>query len=306
MKMIKWILLLCVLLLLPWIIWVVSDEKKLQIAVVDKTVPEGDLSEHKGFFWLLNNMKINDKNNKSYNPEKDYFGLTYKDGSYHDKKLPSDLSNYDLIYIADTYGVDSENISNGLSDDEWASIQTANENNNTTLLMEFNSISSPTNDRVREKATKYLGVNQTGWSAKLNLSLAKEDGQVPTWIIEAYEKNDEWSFEGEGIIFHNELTGQVEVLSVNEGSLEEQGLQFQTTNKGEEVFSFSKKHSYNNWFDIVLAEDNTDVLAEFNIHATKEGIKKLDEIGISKNIPAVIVKSKQKQTVIILLVVLVM
>ncbi|QFG00238.1 hypothetical protein PB01_16270 [Psychrobacillus glaciei] len=292
MKFFKWFLVLGSMLMLPWIVWLLSDEKQLHVAVLNKTVPEGDISGHQGFYWLLNYMKIKDNTNKSYNSKLDYFGLSFANGTYKEEKLPSDLSDFDLINIIDTYGVDKENVSSGMTDEEWTSIQSSNEDNDTTLVMEYNSVSAPTNDRVREKATNYLGVKQTGWIAKYTTSLAKKDGEVPTWVLNDYKNthNSDWTFEGEGIIFHQELTGKVEVLSVNAGTLNEQGLHFHMTNLGEKDFSLSKNHLYTDWFDIVVPNDGADVLAEFKLDTTSEGEKIIQKIGLLSEVPAIVRK----------------
>lgn len=292
MKFVKWIILIGTLLLLPWLFWFMSEDKQRNITVINKTTPHGNISEHQGFYWLLDYLKINDEKNKKYNPSEDYYGYTFEDNEYIEKPLPTNLSGSDLIYVIDTYGVDEKDLTGGLTNEEWTSIQSANEDKQATLVVEYNSISN----NVRDKASKYLGIKQTGWIAKYGKSLALNDGEVPKWVVNAYEKNNKkWSFDGEGIIFYNESSEEVEVLSVNEGTLQKHGLLFKTTQQGEETFSISKASMYNGWFDIIDSEADAKILAEFEIDTTEKGKKILQKIGISSNSPAIVMK-KQNAT----------
>ncbi|MFN7249465.1 MAG: hypothetical protein ACK4M9_01525 [Anaerobacillus sp.] len=46
------------LILPPYIAWIISDKKELNIAIIVKTVPDDSYREHNGPTWFLNNQKI--------------------------------------------------------------------------------------------------------------------------------------------------------------------------------------------------------------------------------------------------------
>lgn len=94
-------------MVLPIFLWFLEDDKQLSIAVIDKTVPNETYREHKGIIWLLNHLKYSKKDKSPYSLVNDYYGFIPDDKqkSYKVSKLPNDYSNYDVIYIADTYGV---------------------------------------------------------------------------------------------------------------------------------------------------------------------------------------------------------
>ncbi|WP_155966677.1 hypothetical protein [Paenisporosarcina sp. TG-14] len=58
MKFIGWFMLFLLVLLMPLFIWLWQDQhaQQLDIIILNKTVPEGDLREHKGLTWLINHL----------------------------------------------------------------------------------------------------------------------------------------------------------------------------------------------------------------------------------------------------------
>lgn len=101
-----------VILLLPIIIWFFKEEKIINVAILDKTVPTESYREHKGLTWLLNHHRYVTEDGKMYQEESDYYGFVpdEKEKSYTTRDLPENLSGTDLIYLADSYGVYEEDL----------------------------------------------------------------------------------------------------------------------------------------------------------------------------------------------------
>jgi len=171
-------------MVLPIFLWFLEDDKQLSIAVIDKTVPNETYREHKGIIWLLNHLKYSKKDKSPYSLVNDYYGFIPDDKqkSYKVSKLPNDYSNYDVIYIADTYGVyeqdlpwyeqdrrgaRSEKIHGGLTEEEWGAIvNRLSQNEKSLLVAEYNTFASPTNEEVRKKVADFLGLNWSGWTGR--------------------------------------------------------------------------------------------------------------------------------------------
>ena len=205
MRYIKWIVLFLFVLIMPLAIWIWEDQhaQKLDIIILDKTVPDGDLREHKGLTWLLNHVHIKKINGDSYHEKEDYAGVAYDDKKAVVRELPKDISSASLIYVADTYGIyeskqekQSDKIEGGLSSSEWASIHRAVDSSDVPLVMEFNSISSPTEPSVRHEVSQYLGFEQKGWTGRYFKDLSNDNGEIPQWLVDSYEAagNQKWSF----------------------------------------------------------------------------------------------------------------
>ncbi|WP_342542426.1 hypothetical protein MHH33_16820 [Paenisporosarcina sp. FSL H8-0542] len=303
MRFIKWIVLFLFVLLLPLAIWLWEERhaQNLDIVILDKTVPNGDLREHKGLTWLLNHTHINKTNGDSYSEKEDYAGVTFDGKSESVRGLPEDLSSADMIYVADTYGIYeseqeklSDKIEGGLSSGEWTSIHQAVDQNDVPLIMEFNSISSPTEPLVRKEVSKYLGFEQKGWTGRYFKELSNDNGEIPQWLVDSYEAagNQKWSFAGEGLVFIEENTEMVRVLSLENGDVDEASINLTFTQNGEKKFNLDGESPYRYWFDITEAVDENNVLAYFELPVNKQGQALLDEWGIPSRFPAVIEKKQ--------------
>src|SRR5690606_18618460 len=101
-----------ILLLLPVLVWFFKEEKIVNIAIIDKTVPTESYREHKGLTWLLNHHRYVTESGEGYKADMDYYGFVPDEGaeSYTTRDFPVSLSGTDLIYLADSYGVYSEDL----------------------------------------------------------------------------------------------------------------------------------------------------------------------------------------------------
>ncbi len=304
MRYLKWIIPFLLILILPFVIWYWQDQqfKEVDIVILDKTVANNDTREHKGLIWLLNHLHFKNKEGNAFDDKKDYVGTIFKDGNLSVKDLEDDISHADFIYVADTYGVyeskvdgTDSRISGGLTAKEWATIKHAVDKEGVPLVIEFNSISSPTEPFVREEVSRFLGMEQQGWTGRYFNDLSQNNSEIPSWIFKAYEvsNSQKWTFKGEGILFVQENSNVVKVLSVEEGLLDQGDLQMIFNEKGMDKFNLRKSGPYRYWFDVTTAIDEKGVLANFKLPVSSKGKLQLEEWGIPTVFPAII-ESEQK------------
>lgn len=113
----KWFVIICIALLVlvvfPYVHWQLLEPIHLEVAIIDKTVPDESFREHLGITWLLNHMKYVKRDGASYDLATDYYGFVPDDHqqTYSIRPLPDSYNDVDLIYVADTYGVYEEDFS---------------------------------------------------------------------------------------------------------------------------------------------------------------------------------------------------
>ncbi|WP_134702666.1 hypothetical protein [Ammoniphilus sp. YIM 78166] len=303
---IKWgmvVFLFACIFLLPYFSWLYKDKQMLDVVILDNTVPTQDYREHKGLVWLLNHFKyVKSQDQAQYSVQEDYYGFIPRtEEKYEVKELQIAPNESDLIYVTDTYGVyeedyyghtsnslgvRSDKIYGGFGPLDLEKIK-AEIYHGKTLIAEFNTFGSPTDEAVRQSLYKILGLEWTGWIGRSFADLSKGK-EVPAWAVSNYEKKygTAWSFQGYGFIFVNE---QDDIIVLEAGTeAGKGGSKFSLTQEGEALFGPLRDTRYNYWFDIVEAGNSTSVLAEYHLDVTEEGKKKLDEHGIPSVFPAVI------------------
>lgn len=289
---------ICLLLLLflsPFWLWALKESKPLNVLILDKTVPDETYREHKGLVWLLNNEKYVKSNLQPYSLKDDYVGFIPKDNEkFEIKELPKQLGQYDVIYLADQYGVyeeefygenqlgkRSKSLYGGLELAEIEQIEnTLFQEKGKTLIAEFNTFASPTTNNVRMKISNLLNVNWSGWIGRYFPNLASTE--VPIWVKDQYA--GEWNFTGAGLVFVNE---DDYVYVVEEKDLTHKGVPIRFTKKGEDYFKQNLNSVYQYWFDIVDVTSEEEVLAKFHLPVTDKVNKELKELGIPKTFPAI-------------------
>ncbi|TWT27122.1 hypothetical protein [Planomicrobium sp. CPCC 101110] len=304
------------LLALPILIWFFKDEKNVEVAIIDKTVPDETYREHQGLSWLLNHNRYVDSAGQPYEASEDYFGFVPNESEkdYETRPVPDSLEDKDLIYLADTYGVYEEDLPwqteekepgsssllhGGLEMQEWQAIKTQVESNGADLVVEFNTFASPTPENVRRDITDFLALDWSGWSGRHFADLNLAAGEVPQWIAASYEKEEgrEWSFEGGGFVLVNDFEGTVVVLSEERGEVGPGGLRVAFTEQGQEHFSLDESPSFGYWFDINKADPEAEVLADYQWNLKEAGTAKLKEAGIPEAFPAVVYQQRNRSNV---------
>lgn len=293
-------LLLFILFTSPFWIWQLKSTENLNVLIIDKTVPDQSYREHKGLVWLLNYLKLKQDGSQTYDPKEDYVGFVPTDQppKFNIREFPNDLSGYDVLYVADGYGVyedeyGSENaegnrsdlLYGGMTSEEVNAISSSLSKNNQTLIAEFNTFGSPTEQEVREEFYYLLNVTWTGWMGRYFDDL--ESKEVPRWLKQNYERQygESFSYKGNGIVFVNE-DDQVIVLS--DEDLEKNHVMFQSTKNGLAENELNDPIQYNYWFDVVEAIDQQEVQANFKLSLSEEGEKKLKDYNLPTTFPAVI------------------
>ncbi|RPA60918.1 hypothetical protein EF384_03445 [Aerococcus agrisoli] len=273
-----------VLLLLPIAIWYLQPSPDISVAVIDKTVRQNDYREHAGVSWVLNYLKITDLDGKPYDKTRDYFGITYDETTeeYTEMPLPTDYSDYDAVYLADTYGVykdptdnvhsdqfgaRSEKIYGGLTLAEWQSMSKRFADDKPSLLVaEYNTFASPTDATVRDSMLRYLGISWNGWVARYFNSLDPNvDSDVANWLEE--NSITDWDHDGPGMLFVNDITQDYVVLDEGE-DFSSEGIILNYTEEGQDFFGMKKSTRYDYWFDVIEANPDTTVLANYDIGLT--------------------------------------
>lgn len=283
----------------PTIYWHLKPETSIDITVIDKTVPSADYREHLGLFWVLTNYKATKPSGGNYAIEEDYFG--------YDPKLGEPMNSYninrkvDLIYIADTYGVYTDDIDGnkkgtrsakiygGMEENEWQAILRS-KGANTTLIAEYNSFAAPTTEEPRSLMEEILGVEWSGWSGRYFDDLTSKE--IPAWLIASYEDqyHQKWAFTGGGLAL---VHYSDQVVIIGEEDIEGK-VSFSWTDKGQKKFPKASSSEYPYWFDILTPKDSALVYAAYDIHLSKEGKEVLKQAGIPASFPAVIHQPENK------------
>ncbi|KAA0548136.1 hypothetical protein FZW96_10440 [Bacillus sp. BGMRC 2118] len=283
----------------PFWLWQVLDETKFNVLIVDKTVPDTTYREHKGLTWLLNQNKYTKRDGTVYDYSTDYVGFHPKaDKKYSIKPLPETITSYDLIYVADGYGVyedeffgenvqgaRSESLYGGMTLDEVTSIKEAVVQSGTPLIVEFNTFANPTETSVRSSFYELLNLKWSGWIGRYFSAL--ESNEVPVWVRTNYEKQTglKWEFKGIGLVLADEND---KIIVINADGLNNEGVLYELTDKGKDVLKGADKQLYQYWFDIVQAENEDEVLATYTLPINGEGKKVLADNDIPNTFPAII------------------
>ena len=304
------LLILCLIPIASWLIWNIKPSKPINILVLNKTVLGLERKEHRAIFWLLLNDKFVKDDNKVYRMEKDYYGFhpirPLKSRKYEVKRIKLEeindlVSNFDMAYYSDTYGVFFNEwfrrqsgqgkgtlIEGGLNNNDYLFIKGLHDQGK-LLIAEYNFIAPPTIQLVRKKAEELLGIKWTNWTGRyINELDPAKSKDLPDWIVGIYKKrNDgEWPFTGAGIVLVNEPAQQVAVLQADK-HLENGVPEIQTTGYGLESYQLPENVHYPHRFDI-MEEQSNEVIAEFKLHVNIEGKAVLDEFNLPSRFPAVL------------------
>lgn len=283
----------------PFWLWHLKPNENLEVLIFDKTVPDATYREHKGLVWVLNNLKYVQENGDRYSLSTDYVGFKPVDEQdYKIDGLPEDLSRYDVFYLADQYGVYEEEfygenlegkrsdiLYGGLQEEEVDRLNTELLSTGKTLVAEFNTFGSPTEEAVRTKISNMLNVTWSGWNGRYFTDL--NSTEVPLWVKNNYERsNGKWNFKGPGLVFVNR---DDYVTVVDSSQLEKNGVVFEFTKEGSrQLGEKQSKILYQYWFDIVDARDEEEVLATYTLPVKDEAKQMLTALGIPLDFPAVI------------------
>ena len=293
--------------LFPWACYELRPSRRLELCVVDKTVPFRNWFEHRSLFWLLRHLNVVKPDGTSYAFESDYVGAYPPPVAGDPPERTRDLTVDDvagarLIYLADTYGVYRDDLKSkermaaalerspklygGLTFDEARAAATALESGK-TVVAEFNTLGSPTGEDARTTLEAALGVRWTRWIGRYFTRL-EDVGEVPQWMRDDYEREWQrpWRFEGPGYVLMQD-DAHCEVLRVGHEAATI-GL---TIDRERPVDAHLEGAAdavpYPYWFDVVTDTPGARRLASFTWHLTNDGRERLKARGLPERFPAV-------------------
>lgn len=271
--------------------WQLKKDKQLNVAIINKTVPSTDYTEHIGLNWLLQAEKVVKEDGDSYGLS-DYYGY-HPNSSTAKQSLPKKYDDMNLIYLVDSYGVyknegtdQPELIDGGISMTEWDAIfKRLQSTKPVTLITEFNTLAAPTTEEVRQHMSSVLSVQPTGWIGRHFENLSLDDADMPEWLTQSKEAKKSWPYEGSGYLLVNEAEEKYFVLRDDRDVSEALHIQF--TEAGQQQFGQKSSVAFNGWFDIVEGESERTTLANFEWSLTKKGEALLEKQGVPKKFVAV-------------------
>jgi len=311
MKELRWawpIIALVVVLLVPWGCYRLRPARRLDVVVVDKTVPFPTRIEHRSLYWLLDHLKIVDDEGRSYDRDADYLGAFPGPvpGDRPERTIDLDLASArraDLLYLVDTYGVYEEDLASGeemkaalerspkiyggLEPAEADAVAAAIDEGR-TVMAEFNTFASPTGREARERMEDLLGVHWTHWIGRYFDRLENEE-EVPRWLRANYEREWKrpWDFSGAGWVLLLEDSA-CEVLKVGR-EVEVRGLTLERERPIDPLLASADDGvAYPFWFDVVEARAGARTLASYRWHLTPAGKERLEARGLPERFPAVV------------------
>jgi hypothetical protein len=301
------------LIVFSFAVWQFSPRPSCRVLVVDKTVPHTDYREHQSLFWVLNNSKVTNKGGKrKWRPGRDYVGFypekfIASDAAFSSKLEEVHLVGIDCLFLVDTYGVYvddyrypekqsthldfSKKIFGGLLPEEADVIEDFVRGGG-SLVAEFNSFYPPTPEQVQERMERLLGLNSSGWVGRYFSDLSNRQ-DVPSWALRHWKMQygRDWDFTGPGYIISHKNT---DLFVLEEGiDVEVEGLMIEPVLPGDSMMKgVSSNAPYGYWFDIVSAENGTEVLARYRFKLTRRGKEKTREFFVPETFPAVLRASR--------------
>ncbi|MBC6369140.1 hypothetical protein [Algoriphagus sp. AK58] len=301
--------------LISYLIWFFTPVKTLDILVLDKTVRDKSYQEHQGVFWVLDHSKYQNSQKEFYDKSADYLGFFPDDSpAYGTKKdlagrtrasIDSLVSQKDLVFIADTYGVfendfsrpplenPSKKIYGGMDISEIHLINSAKQQGK-TVVAEYNAMASPTPKPIRTEFENLMGIKWTGWIGRYFDELDTiQNGDIPGWMRIIYRKqHGAWDLSGPGLIFIKE-SGEMEAFLFNKDFQNKTPL-IRTQKVNKHGFKLPQVVPYPDWFDVVLIERDYQVISYYDINPTPEGVQRLRSMGLPRFFPAVVYRQLGK------------
>jgi hypothetical protein len=310
MRSLRWswpVLAVALVFFVPWACYVGRPPRRIELCVLDKTVPFRNWFEHRSLYWLLLHLNVVKADGTNYQFERDYIGAYPPAVPGDPPERTRDLSIDDvakarLVYLADTYGVYREDLKSkermeaalerspklygGLTSEEARAAAGALDSGK-TLVSEFDTLGSPTGDDARTTLESALGVHWTHWIGRYFARL-EDTSEVPQWMRNDYEREwkQPWRFEGPGYVLMQDDV-HCEVLRVG---LEADAIGLTIERERPIDPSLDRASDgipYPYWFDVVEDRPEAKRLATFTWHLKDAGRERLKARGLKERFPAV-------------------
>lgn len=163
--------------------WYLSEDKFINLLILDKTVLTTEGNEHRSFNWIMTHEKYFKPDGKPYTVPQDYLGFfplenyRFFINDLKDKKeeeLDSMANAIDMVYFTDTYGIYelewkqqneqtefSRLIYGGMDQNDVSLIKKVFDQDK-LVISEFNTIATPTPYRVRKEFEENFQLDWTG------------------------------------------------------------------------------------------------------------------------------------------------
>jgi len=309
MRSLRWswpILVAALCFLVPRLVYALRPARRIDLVVLDKTVPFRNWFEHRSLYWLLAHLNVVKADGANYAVERDYLGSyppeTPGDPPERTRDLsPGDVAAAQLVYLADTYGVYRDDLASGArmaaalerSPKIYGGLTLAEAraaagapDAGKTLVAEFNTLGSPTGAEARTTLEDALGVRWTRWIGRYFPRL-EDVSEVPRWMRNDYEREwgKPWEFAGPGYVLMQD-DEHCEVLRVGFES-RTIGLTLEReTPVDPHLAGAADGVPYPYWFDIVEPHD-TQRLASFVWHLEEAGRLRLKARKLPERFAAV-------------------
>jgi hypothetical protein len=261
------------------LVWRWLDWAPARVMVVDYTVPFDDYSEHYALVWLLHHLKVQaPSGGDDWDPTREYVGYEPHDRGAPKRLADADVSGFDWIYVADTYGVyldDLRGIATRSSHTDFSPLvfgglsgadATALEdftNRGGSVVLEFNSFCDPTPQEVRLRVESMLGVEWTGWVGHVFEDLHDRD-EVPDWLPRMFAKQ----YPGQDLPREPTLVllgASGTLILVSAPSVTAVTPRIVPTALGAQVFGLEEPVPYYHWFSLAREGLDTEVYARIEL-----------------------------------------
>lgn len=295
---------------LSFLLWFFQPKKKLDVFLLNKTVPTRERNEHKSFHWVLNQKRFVKPNGESYKLKENYYGFfptnpekqqfDFRSVSIRDIDQISD--NSDFAYYADTYGVyyndwvkdaqvkmeSEQKVYGGLNQNDYLLLKNLMDKGK-TIITEFVLLNKTTSPLVRKKTEDLLQFSWEGWIGRYFSSLnIKRNPGFPAWIVDLYEQQNQkkWNYKQPGVVLIHKY-GRVIVLEASTHLNRDVPI-IRTQNGFAKRYQLPSIIQYPYWFDIVEATNNEDVTARFDLSTNARGDSLLADYDLNSAFPAII------------------
>jgi hypothetical protein len=303
------VIILAVILALPvfnLVQWFFQAKKPLEIILLDKTASTLERENHRAISWILTHERYVDSTRRGYNYKKDYFGWfslrplrdrEYKINDYRLTDVINFAKKYDALYIADTYGVTTNDwyrsifksrrarkLYGGLNNTDNLLIKEMKDRNKLVIL-EYNSFDYPTAAFDSYRTQERLGIQFTGWTGKHFSSLDTTIRDFPVWMTQLYRKEHHkpWNFTKGGIV----LLSQKSIIVLEEGTHLSGTMPIIVSDTATcEKFGVSGNVAFDDWFDIINPVA-CKVISTYHLPTTTMGDSLLAEYQLPNVFPAV-------------------
>ena len=160
------------------------------------------------------------------------------------------------------------------------------------IISEFNTIGSPTSEKIRGDFENLFGLKWSGWIGRYFSSFdTLNNTDLPKWIVSNYKKNnnEKWPFHHAGIVFIN-TDEKVVILEEEANELSSALPIIYTDNNGQKKYGLPRQTAYPYWFEVMQYDSLLNKpIAIFNLNTNDAGKEILRKNHIPNQFPAILV-----------------